>query len=191
LKYFRLGPAGAFLLLVFLALPLQTEAKQKHLSTAMDPDSSPSDSSWYVGLGLGMGAPLSGWDPDYLLAGGGTVFAGCRLDKSLAVQLDIDQWFYAGGGTSVYDFRLLPVLRLNLDGKNLRPYFLAGPGYDIHSDSPSGYSTSALCAVAGAGLEYDLGKKDHLFLEVRYNLLFYQDTTLQDVPILAGLSDDL
>ena len=177
------------ILSLFLLFPFPAGAKKK---TAVETETSaPADNPWYIGLGLGANAPISGWDANYLLGGGGTLFAGVKLDDSFSLQLNLDYSSFAGGSTSLFDLRFFPVLRWNLGGGGLHPYFLAGPGYDLHSDTPSGYSTSALAASVGAGLEYDLAKKDHLFLEARTELLFYQDVTLQDVPVTAGLRVDL
>jgi hypothetical protein len=181
--------AGGMILSLFLLLPQASEAKQKGQKSGAETPAL--ENPFFIGLGLGAGAPLSGWDSNYLLSGGGILFMGYRLDSSLSIQLDVDQWLFTGGGVSTYDLRVFPMARWTIEGKGFRPYFLAGPGYDIHSTSPSGYSTSALAAMAGAGMEYDLGARDRLFLEIHYNLLSYQDVMLQDIPVILGLSDDL
>jgi hypothetical protein len=178
-----------FLVLILISTPVS--AKHPAKAAGDTPDETGNDNPWYVGVGLGADAPISGWDTDYLLGGGGTFLVGCKLDRSFSIQLDGEYWSFAGGNTSAFDARFFPLLRLNLEGQGFHPYLLAGPGYDLHSDTPIGYSTSSLAAALGAGLECDLAKKDHLFLEARYDLLFYSDVTLQDIPITAGLRVDL
>ncbi|MGH9646968.1 MAG: hypothetical protein ACRD4E_09150, partial [Bryobacteraceae bacterium] len=84
-----------------------------------------------------------------------------------------------------------PELRWTAGGEGLSPYALAGFGYDCLFNNPSGYNTAAAMAVIGVGVQTLLRPGAHLFLEARYNLMFYQDATPMDIPVLAGLTEDL
>ena len=153
--------------------------------------SSPAISPWYLGVGLGVNAPLINWDPSYTVGGGGFLFGGYRLSSLLALQLDLNPWFFTGGGNSTYDYRAFFDLRFNVPGPGVDTYFLLGPGYDVQVGNPSGYSTSSLAGNVGLGFQVDIHPGEHLFVEARYNILFYNNLTQQDVPVLFGLSEDI
>jgi opacity protein-like surface antigen len=148
-------------------------------------------SPWYLGISLGAAIPAQDWDSDYSLGGGGVLSAGYRLNSTLALQVDLNPWFFTGGGNSIYDTRTFCDLRFNIPGKGFVTYFLIGPGYDVQVDNPSGYYTSTLAMNLGLGLQFDVHPGEHIFLESRYNILFYNNLTQQDVPILFGLMEDL
>jgi hypothetical protein len=141
----------------------------------------------YLGLGTGLDIPGSGWDPHYSLAGGANAFAGYTLDKNLAVQLDGDEWFFTGSGYSLYQFRLLAEAKYTFDGKGWQPYVLAGPGMVFQSLSPSGGSTSNFDGLVGAGVQFDLAPRTHLFVEAKLNFIMSQTTTFVDVPMNIGI----
>jgi hypothetical protein len=148
-------------------------------------------SSWYWGIGLGVDAPLQGWSPDIPLGGGGIFSVGYRLDPLLALQLDLNPWFFTGGGNSIYDYRAFCGLRFNFPNPDICPYFFVGPGYDVQVGNPNGQLSYAPAGVFGLGFQFDIHPGEHFFLESRYNILFYQGLTQQDVPVLFGMSEDL
>jgi hypothetical protein len=162
-----------------------------HAPKAVPTETPDSDSTFYLGLGTGINLPVQNWNPNFELGGGGDFFAGFPLDRQWAVQFDVDQWFFNGAGFSIYDLRLMPTLRWKAPGGKLHPYFLAGLGYDLQFAATTGAASSAPGLTAGAGLQWDLAPREHLFLETKLNFLFYDGTTLEDFPILAGLSLDL
>lgn len=185
---------GAALLVLFLTAPPRGMAQVKQGQGS--PDSSAvsaplEESPYYVGTGMGLDLPLSGWNENYYLGGGGSLTAGYKLDPSWAVQLEVDQWFFAGAGNSLYDLRIVPELRFLENDGALSPYLLAGFGYDLQFSGPSGYSTSAPAGLVGLGVQCNLRKGSRLFLETRYSFLFYDGTTAQDIPVVLGLSEDL
>jgi hypothetical protein len=153
--------------------------------------SSQAVSPWYAGIGLGINAPVKNWDPNFTLGGGGLLFGGYHLNSLLALQLDLNPWLFTGGGNSIYDYRAFIDLRFNVPGPGVNTYFLLGPGYDVQVDNPSGYSTSSIAGNLGLGFQFDIHPGEHLFVEARYNILFYQNLTQQDVPVLFGLSVDM
>jgi hypothetical protein len=141
----------------------------------------------YIGLGTGIDMPGSGWDPNYLLAGGANAFVGYTLDKNLAVQLDGDEWFFTGTGYSLYQFRVLAEAKYTFEGQGWQPYVLAGPGIVFQSLSPSGDSTSNFDGLIGAGVQFDLAPRTHLFVEAKANFILSQTTTFMDIPVSAGI----
>jgi hypothetical protein len=141
----------------------------------------------YIGLGTGVDMPLSGWDPNYLLGGGANVFVGYTLDKNLAVQLDGEQWFFTGTGYSLYNFRVLAEAKYTFAGQGWQPYLIAGPGLVFQAISPSGDSTTNFDALAGAGVQFDIAPRTHLFIEAKYNFIMSSTTTFSDIPVSAGL----
>ncbi len=148
-------------------------------------------SPWYMALSLGVNVPAQDWDTNYILGGGGILAAGYRLNSTLALQVDMNPWFYTGAGNSIYDTRAFCDLRFNIPSKGYVTYILIGPGYDVQVNNPSGYNTSSLAANVGLGMQFDVHPGEHIFLEGRYNVLFYNNVTQQDVPILFGLMEDL
>jgi hypothetical protein len=148
-------------------------------------------SPWYLGTGLGVDTPLQDWNPNFPLGGGGILFGGYRLNSLLSLQLDLNSWFFTGGGSSIYDYRTFCNLRFNFQSPAISTYLFAGPGYDVQVANPSGYSTSSLAGVLGLGFQFDIHPGEHLFLESRYNILFYRNLTQQDIPFLFGMSEDL
>jgi len=179
---------------MILVLVLSCHAlSQVHAQTENgdDPGTPKRLSAWYLGIGLGITAPLQDWDPSFTLGGGGILFAGYQLDSLVAIQADLNPWFYTGGGNSIYDYRTSLDLRFNIQSRGMTTYLFLGPGYDVQVGNPSGYSTSSLAAVAGLGFQFDLHPGERLFLEGRYDLSFYNNLTQQDLPILFGLNEDL
>lgn len=187
---------GALLLFLALGLALgtaQAASNSKAKKAAeVTPTPAPEASETVANplyLGFGTGADLAGsnWDPNYQVAGGGLEFIGYRLDPSLSVQLEGQQWVFTGGGFSETDARVMVEAKYALTGPGWQPYVLAGPGLVFRGASPSGNSTTNGDALAGLGVQVDLGASSHLFVEARYNFTLTQDTTLGDVPLVAGL----
>lgn len=178
-----------FLSLVGLILWAPAAAK-----TVIDTDDSAKTASspgWYLGMGLGIDAPVLNWDTDYPVGGGGDMIFGYRLSPSCSLQLTLNPLFFTGGGLSVCDVRVSPELKLCNPIQNVTPYVLMGPGYDFQFDSPSGYTTSSMAVVLGLGFDFELKPGEHAFIEGRYDFLIYKNITQQDIPILVGLSEDL
>jgi hypothetical protein len=173
-----------FFSLLFMRLPTKALA---------DSEDSPTSNhvSWYLGESLGINASVQDWNPDFPLGGGGNIIFGYHLDPSLSVQLSISPFIYTGGGLSICDLRISPEFRWNSPGAGFSSYFLAGPGYDFQFQSPNGYNTSTLAAVAGIGFQFDFHPGEHAFVEGRYHFLIYNNITQQDIPVLLGLSEDL
>jgi len=131
--------------------------------------------------------PGSNWNPGYLIGGGANVFGGYNLDKNLAVQLDGDEWFLTGQGYSLYQFRLLAEAKYTFNGQGWQPYVLAGPGMVFQALSPGGTSTTNFDGLVGAGVQFDLAPRTHLFVEAKVNFIVSQTTTFVDVPLSAGI----
>ena len=148
-------------------------------------------SPWYLGMGLGVAAPAQDFNPDFTLGAGGVLFGGYRLSPLLALQLDLNPWFYSGAGSTLYDYRAFCDFRFIFPSPALSTYLFLGPGYDVQVNNPGGYSTSSLAGVAGLGFQFDIRPGEHVFVEARYNILFYRNFTQQDVPVLFGISEDL
>jgi hypothetical protein len=148
-------------------------------------------SSWYMGTGLGVAVPSQDWNPDFTLGGGGNIFAGYRFNPNLALQVDLNPWFFTGNGHTLADGRAFCDLRVSLPSKGYVTYVLLGPGYDLQVASPSGYNTGSLAGNFGLGAQFDIHPGSYLFVEFRYDALLYNNLTQQDVPIFFGLMEDL
>jgi hypothetical protein len=142
---------------------------------------------FYIGIGTGADIPGSNWDPDDYLGGGARVFTGLEADKNWAAQLDLQEWFFTGGGNSLDNFRLLAEAKYTFDGQGLQPYLLAGPGIIFQSISPSGDSTANFEVLGGLGIQFNLAPRTHLFLETQANFILSQTTAFTDFPVTAGL----
>lgn len=141
----------------------------------------------YIGLGTGADFPGSNWISDYLVGGGANGFIGYQLDKNLAIQLEGEEWFFTGSGTSLYNFRVLAEAKYTFEGKGWQPYLLAGPGLVIQTLSPTGDSTTNFDALGGLGVQFDLAPRTHFFVEAKYNFIMSATTTFTDLPISAGI----
>ncbi len=179
-------------ILFFLILALGTAfafagpAKKSKDKGDMDVNA-PQTDPLYIGLGTGVDLPGSSWDPNYLLGGGADVFAGYIMDKNLAFQLDGEEWLFTGTGYSLYNFRVLAEVKYTFNGRGFQPYILAGPGMVFQAISPLGDSTANFDALAGAGVQFDVAPRTHLFIEAKYNFILSQSTTFSDIPVSAGL----
>lgn len=142
---------------------------------------------FYIGLGTGADLPGANWNSDYYLAGGADVFAGYQADPNWAAQLDVQEWFFTGGGNSLYNLRALFEAKYSFEGKGLQPYLLAGPGLVFQALSPSGDSTANFDALAGLGVQFDLAPRTHLFIQAGCNFILSQTTAFTDLPVSAGL----
>jgi hypothetical protein len=147
----------------------------------------PPASPWYLGVGLGEDVPGSGWNPNYYLGGGGQLFAGCRMDADWSAQLDLEEWYYTGGGTSLYHFRVLAEAKYGLGGEIFQPYLLAGPGLVFQQLESGGDIIAGFDFAAGAGAQAVLGNEKYIYLEAKINLILPSGGTLTDIPITAGL----
>ncbi len=148
-------------------------------------------SPWFLGISLGASIPSEQWDPNFPLGGGGVLSGGYRLNTALALQLDLNPWFYTGGGDTLTDSRIFCDLRVSFPSKGYVTYFLIGPGYDVQVANNDGYNTSTLAGNLGLGAQFDIHSGEHIFIEGRYDILFYKNLNQQDVPILFGLMEDL
>jgi len=155
------------------------------------PSNSTAPSPWFMGTGLGVVVPSQDWNPNYSLGGGGLLFVGHQFNSQMALQLDLTPIFYTGGGDSLCDGRTFLNLRYSMPSKGYITYFLLGPGYDFQFNNVTGYNTATLAGDVGLGAQFDLHPGEHLFFEARYDLLFYNNITQQDIPIFFGLMEDL
>jgi hypothetical protein len=191
------GALAACLILSTGALYASTEkpkagaTKAAHEEPTATPAPAKQVSPWFIGFGTGADLAGSNWDTDFQVGGGGMELIGYKLDKNFSLQAAGEQWVFTGGGHSETDVRFLLEVKATLDGEGWQPYVLAGPGIVTRGASPSGDSTANADALAGLGIQIDLGGSSHLFAEARYNLTLTQDTTLADVPLVAGIWTDM
>jgi hypothetical protein len=174
-------------ILVFLVLALAVPSAFAKNTHKAESEEGGDNGQLYVGLGTGAGLPGSNWNTNYLLGGGANVFGGYQLDRNLAGQVGVEEWFFTGGGTSLYNLRVMAEAKYAFDGNGWQPYVIAGPGLVFQTLSPTGDSTTNFDALAGLGVQFDLAPKTHLFLEAKYNFIMSQSTTFTDLPISTGL----
>lgn len=177
--------AALFCLVVFLALSPAFAKKQP--ASSSEASGSDNSSYLYLGLGTGAGLPGSNWDSNYYLGGGANLILGYQLDKNLGAQVDAEEWFFTGGGNSLYNLRGLAEVKYTFDSQGWQPYLLAGAGTVFQTLSPTGDNTANFDALGGLGVQFDLAPKTHLFLEAKYNFIMSETTTYMDLPISTGL----
>jgi hypothetical protein len=151
-------------------------------------------SRFFVELAEGIDIPALHWQNGYKEGRGGKFNVGYGLFKNLAVQLDVESFKYSGvnaffGTISDSELLILPTLRYNFHVKRIHPYLLAGAGTDFESlSSTTGKDSLRMFDVAvGAGLDIQLAGQTAVFVESKYNFVFANRITGQDVPVLVGV----
>jgi hypothetical protein len=142
---------------------------------------------FYIGLGTGLDFPISGWNPNYYVAGGTHFFGGYRFNFNWSAELDVADWVFIGGDTALYNFRFLAQAKYTFDVDGWQPYLLAGPGLSLQTHYFDGGSASDPDFLAGAGAQLELGGHCRLFLQGELNLIPASGSTALDVPLTAGL----
>jgi hypothetical protein len=152
---------------------------------------SSSEGQVYLGFAGGIDAPVQNFNPLYTLGYGGELSGGYSFDKNVAVELDVDGFYYSATGSNVVDIRAVPVIKYTASGMNdIQPFVFAGPGMDLEFGS-NGSSVTNFDALVGAGVQFDLGNRTNLFIEGKYNFIFATGLTAQDIPVLAGVTAGL
>jgi hypothetical protein len=147
--------------------------------------SSKNNDAFFIGFGTGMDLPGSGWDKNYTLGGGAQAFAGYLFDKDWALRADVDNWFFEGNSFSLYHLRTILSIKYTFDAKGWQPYLLAGPG--IVCSSLLGVSAVNFDALVGLGVQFDLTADSRFFVEGQYNFDLPTGSSLEDIPITAGI----
>jgi outer membrane protein OmpA-like peptidoglycan-associated protein len=155
------------------------------------------NNGWFMGFGLGADIPAKNWQSAYPVGGGGEFSFGYDFNRVLALELDVDDFYFSGtnfaGAVSDDELRLLPTLRLRLSNGPVRPYLTAGAGLDVQFQSaPNDNLTQGYFDAAfGFGMEFQVDPSVSLFVEGKYNLIFTNQVTGSDIPVLGGLRFDL
>jgi Outer membrane protein beta-barrel domain len=156
--------------------------------------------SGYIGVGGGVDLTSASWNNTsvtYGLGAIGDVFGGFQLDKSFAVQAEVQNFLtegaFAGNIISQYNLRGLLEAKYAFDMPVCQPYLLAGGGlvYSVLNQPTSlgiGYTTAVNAdALAGLGAQFELSASAHLYVEAKYNFILTATTSFQDIPITAGI----
>lgn len=163
---------------------------------AQDPADTP-NGQWFMGFGVGADIPANNWQSAYQVGGGGEYSLGYDFNRVLAIELDVDDFYFSGtnyvGAVSDDELRLLPTLRLRFSNATVRPYLTAGAGMDVQFQSPpnSSLTEAYFDAAFGFGMEFQIDPSVALFAEGKYNLIFANNVTGSDIPVLGGLRFDL
>jgi hypothetical protein len=157
-------------------------------------DVKPAGEGMYLGLGAGLDFPGYNWWPGTPAGLGGKLFAGYSFDRAMAVQLDVEGAVYSyANSNSTFDLYILPEFKYTFANPGFQPYLLAGAGLNLSFDSGQGTSTSDgfLAAVAGVGVQFDLGGDTSFFVEGKFHMAFVSVAGNADVaddyPFTAGL----
>jgi hypothetical protein len=150
----------------------------------------------YIGVGAGADLTGSSWNSagvTYGLGGVGDVFGGFQFDKSLSIQAEVQnsiaEGIYAANIISQYNLRGLLEVKYAFDVPVCQPYLLAGGGvvYTLLNQA-NAYTTSVNADVLGGlGLQFPVSSVSYLFLEGKYNFILSSTTSLQDIPVTAGI----
>lgn len=148
----------------------------------------------YFGIGAGVDVPVRDFNPVYGPGLGVDFLIGWRLGRlwerdQLELQLDLANFFYLASDEWVYNLRIMPELKYVFDGKGVKPYILGGAGLDSQSLFIGNYylPIGGFDLAFGAGVQFDLDRRTHFFIEAKYNWIFQAAVTGQDLPVLAGL----
>src|SRR5579863_4822462 len=91
---------------------------------------------FYLGLGgvVEMSANSQIQVPGYSMGSGFEAVGGYSFDKELALQMQVDNFYYYGpDSSSIYLLRPLAEMKLSLDVEDFfQPYFLLGPGLNLN-----------------------------------------------------------
>ncbi len=150
----------------------------------------------YIGLGVGADVTGSSWNSNsltYGVGGIGDVFGGYRFDKNLALQVEAQNFIVEGTYTnqiiSQYNLRGLVEVKYTFDSPIAQPYLLAGGGV-VYSDLnlTNSYNVSVnVDALGGLGVEFPVNPGTYAFVEGKYNFILSSGSSLQDIPITAGI----
>jgi Outer membrane protein beta-barrel domain len=167
------------------------QASPTSTATSVDNKTTPiphnTGKEFYLGLGTGIDLPGNNWDPNYYVGSATSLFFGYGFDNNWGVLLDLEQDLYTGNGTNLYNFRGLIDIKYAFSVTGWQPYLLVGSGLVAQSLSPLANSTTNFDALFGAGVQFDVAPKTHLFIETKFNLILSQTTAFTDLPITAGV----
>lgn len=150
------------------------------------------DSYFYIGLAGVMSVPTQSQVPGYQVGGGGEFTAGYAFDDNVAVQVQLDNFYFYGlNSVSIDSLRPLAELKLSLDLDDFQPYVFFGPGLNIQFNSVNGVTTTTTnpAGVAGLGAQCLIANDLILFAEGKYNFNLGNSNSgiVQDIPLEAGV----
>ena len=150
----------------------------------------------YIGVGAGADLTGSTWNSagvTYGLGGIADVFGGLQFDKSLSIQAEVQNFLaegiYSAAIISQYNLRGLVEVKYSFDVPVCQPYLLAGGGvvYTLLNQA-NAYTTSVNAdALGGLGIQLPMSSASYFFVEGKYNFILSSSTSLQDIPITAGI----
>lgn len=147
----------------------------------------------FLELAGGIDLPAQNWQSAYTSSPGGKISVGYEINRSLAIQLDVEGFYFSGtnysGSITDTELLVLPTIQYSFCEQGIRPYLMAGVGVDFEflSATPGSLVIENVDAAVGAGVEVQLTGRTYVFAEGKYNLIFFSEVTGQDVPILAGV----
>jgi hypothetical protein len=161
------------------------------LAGAQNPDW---NHAFYLGWGGVVEASANSQVPGYGLGSGFEVVGGYSFDKTLALQVQADNFYYYNSdSSSLYRLRPSAVMKLSLDLDDFfRPYLFLGPGLNLDVFYVPYQVTTSLAFVlsTGGGVQFDLGDFS-LYAEGKYDYLFRNGASadnpfLQSIPLEIG-----
>ncbi|HVZ79746.1 MAG TPA: fibronectin type III domain-containing protein [bacterium] len=170
----------------------QALAVQESRASLPAKPSAPPNGQWFLTCAAGLDLPLSGrstysWGP------AGSVGFGFEWFDGLSLGLEFQKTDFStindSGFLSETGLAFLPVLRLCLLPKGVRPYLSAEGGLDLgvaYSDAGEAVSLDPDVRVA-AGFQFEMAKDAYAFVEGGYNLILSSNGTGRDVPLSTGL----
>jgi hypothetical protein len=174
----------AFLILVFLLGTTFSFADDRGGTDSKTTASH--DDSFYLGFGAMADFPGTNWSSNYNPGYGAQVFGGYQFDKNWGCSLELENVSFEGPAYSLYNFRGLASLKYTFSVEGWQPYLMAGAGTTFQWLSAAGGVTN-LDALAGLGIQFDLTKDTHYFIEAKYNFILPSTGSYQDVPISTGI----
>ena len=146
----------------------------------------PNGDSFYLGFGAIADFPGSNWSSNYNPGYGAQIFGGYQFDRNWAFQLGTDNVSFEGPAYSLYNLRGLASVKYSFSVEGWQPYLLAGAGMTFQWLSAAGGTTN-LDALGGLGIQFNLSKDAHYFIEAKYNFILPSTGSYQDVPISTGI----
>lgn len=153
-----------------------------------------SEPSLFVELAGGLDFLAQNWQSGYGNGNGGKFTVGYDLKNGMTLQLDIEDFDYSGtnylGSIGDHELLILPTFHYPVLSGVIGAYLSAGAGLDVETSwggNGNPGQVGNFDVALGAGVEAPFDPSDAFFVESKYNFIFADGVTGQDLPLLAGI----
>ena len=149
--------------------------------------------NWFIGMGIGMDFPSSGWNPAYNFGTGSNMEIAYGFIKGWVMGVGMTFMNYSG---SVYeipltdrDINLHWLTRISCGSGGIDPYFTAQAGEAWQTSTVYGKSVREMNPAmgVGAGVEFGLDSRFDLYGEGLLDFILNPQGTALDIPFSTGI----